>query len=180
MKQGLVVALVALATAACGDPETDDNRGYTKAPLEHPTVVIRGEEPGEMSRYGSPNRVVAEVIELPPVDTAAQQGGPDVANVQLPPGVTAEMVTAGQQVFSTTTCFTCHGMNGTGGPLAPALNDAQWLNIDGSYDAIVGVVNNGVPQQKQFPAPMPPKGGATLTDEQVRQVSAYVFSISRQ
>ena len=179
MKQVFAVALVAVVTAACGDPETNDDRGYTKAPLEHPTVLIQGEDPSDMTRYGSPNRVVAEVIELPPEDSAATSAGPDLASVQLPAGVTQAMVTAGQQVFSSTTCFTCHGANGTGGILAPPLNDKEWLNIDGSYDAIVGVVNNGVPQQKQYPAPMPPKGGATLTDEQVRQVAAYVFAISR-
>jgi mono/diheme cytochrome c family protein len=179
MKQGFAVALVALATVACGDPETNDDRGYTKAPLEHPTVLIRGEDPSDMTRYGSPNRLVAEVIELPPVDSAAQQAGPDLASVQLPPGVTAEMVTAGQQVFSTTTCFSCHGMNGAGGPLAPALNDAEWLNIDGSFDAIAQIVTNGVPTPKQFPAPMPARGGAPLTDEQVRQVAAYIYSMSR-
>jgi hypothetical protein len=43
----------------------------------------------------------------------------------------------------------------------------------------VQVVTNGVPQPKQHPAPMPPKGGAPLTDQQVRAVAAYVFSISR-
>jgi mono/diheme cytochrome c family protein len=180
MKRFCAVALFALATAACGDPETNDDRGYTKAPLEHPTVVIRGEDPSDMTRYGSPNRVVAEVIELAPVDSAAQPaGGDNIASVQLPAGVTQEMVSAGQQLFSSSTCWTCHGANGTGGQLAPPLNDAQWLNIDGSYDAIVATVANGVPQQKQYPAPMPPKGGAPLTDEQVRQVAAYVFALSR-
>ena len=39
--------------------------------------------------------------------------------------------------------------------------------------------SKGVPQPKQHPAPMPAKGGAPLTDEQVKQVSAYVYSISR-
>lgn len=175
-RSALAFAIVALA--ACGDPETDDDRGYTKAPLEHPTVVIRGEEPSEMSEYGQPNRVVADVIELAEQATTQQQG-PDLANVQLPPGVTQEMVTAGEQVFSSTTCFTCHGAQGAGGPLAPALNDAQWLNIDGSYDAIVQVVNTGVTQPRQFQAAMPAKGGAALTDDQVRHVAAYVFAISR-
>ena len=179
MKQGFAVALVALATVACGDPETNDDRGYTKAPLEHPTVVIRGEDPSDMTRYGSPNRLVAEVIELPPVDSAAQQGGTDLANVQLPAGVTPQMVTAGQQLFSGGTCFACHGANGAGTPAAPALNDAEWLNIDGSFEAIAQTVTNGVPTPKQFPAPMPAKGGTPLTDEQVRQVAAYVYALSR-
>jgi mono/diheme cytochrome c family protein len=43
---------------------------------------------------------------------------------------------------------------------------------------IEGVVRNGVPQPKQFPAPMPAMGGAPLSDEQVRAVAAYVYSIS--
>jgi len=177
------VALGALALAACGDPATTDDRGYTKAPLEHPTVAIRGEEPGEMSRYGSPNRVVAEAIELPEEAeqpaTAGADGGNALANVQLPEGVTQEMVTAGGEIFGGTgNCYTCHGANGTGTPLAPALNDAQWLNIDGAFDGIVQVITNGVPTPKQAMVAMPPKGGSAITDEQVRQVAAYVYAIS--
>src|SRR5688572_22554136 len=67
--QSCALAIVLLSATACMDPETTDNRGYTKAPLEHPTVVIRGEEPSDMSEYGTPNRVVAEIIELPPQDS---------------------------------------------------------------------------------------------------------------
>jgi mono/diheme cytochrome c family protein len=101
------------------------------------------------------------------------------SSVTLPEGVTPEMVAAGQQVFNGTICFTCHGQNGVGGPLAPALNDQEWLNIaDGSYENIMSVVQQGVPTPKQFPAPMPPMGGAQLTEQQVREVAAYVYSLS--
>ncbi|HEX6306576.1 MAG TPA: cytochrome c [Longimicrobiales bacterium] len=175
-------ALLVLLLAACGDPETTDTRGYTKAPLEKPTLLIGGEEPGEMSRYGAPNRVVAEELRLAE-ETAAPDGEQpgDTAVVELPEGVTREMVAAGQEIFGGPgVCFACHGASGVGGPLAPPLNDATWLNIDGSYDAIAAIVTNGVPQPKEFAAPMPARGGAPLTDEQVRQVSAYVYSISRQ
>jgi mono/diheme cytochrome c family protein len=110
---------------------------------------------------------------------AAPAPAPAGASVALPEGVTPEMVTAGQQVFNGTICFTCHGQNGVGGPLAPPLNDQTWLNIpDGSYENIVKVVHEGVPTPKQYPAPMPPMGGAQLDEQQIRSVAAYVYSLS--
>ena len=54
----------ALLLAACGDPETNDDRGYTKAPLEHPTVLIGGEKPGPMRAFGEPRLPVREPIEF--------------------------------------------------------------------------------------------------------------------
>ena len=67
--------------------------------------------------------------------------------------------------------------DGVGGPLAPPLNDTTWLNVDGSYDAIVGLIKSGVPQPKQFPAAMPAMGGAQLTEDQIKALAAYVYSI---
>lgn len=171
------------ALVGCGDPGTTDDRGYTKAPLEDPSVLIAGEEPGRMARYGEPNRVVAEELRLPeePDTPAGGEQPQPVAQVELPAGVTQAMVSAGEQVFSGPgTCFACHGANGAGTPLAPALNDAEWLNIDGSFDAIVQLVTNGVAQPKQAAVPMAPRGGSSISDEQVREVSAYVYTISRQ
>jgi mono/diheme cytochrome c family protein len=172
-------AVLVLMAAACGDPDTTDGRGYTKAPLEKPSVLIGGEEPGDMSSYGTPNRVVVEELELPE-EVAAAEPVVDAAPVDLPEGVTQEMVAAGQTLFGGGgLCFACHGANGAGGPLAPQLSDAEWLHIDGSYDAIVELINAGVPTPIQFAAAMPPRGGAAITDEQVREVAAYVYSISR-
>jgi hypothetical protein len=54
-----VLAVVALG---CGDPESSDHRGYTKAPLEHAGVIIRGENPSAMDALGTPNLPVARVI----------------------------------------------------------------------------------------------------------------------
>jgi mono/diheme cytochrome c family protein len=172
-------ALMVLAVSACGDPETTDNRGYTKAPLENPGVVVSGEEPGDMSRYGSPNRVEAEELHLPEeVAVTDPEGGPVAVN--LPEGVTQEMVTSGQAIYGGAgMCFACHGANGTGSPLAPALNESTWLHIDGSFDAIVGLIIAGVPTPMESPAAMLPRGGSAITDEQVREVAAYVYSISR-
>lgn len=100
------------------------------------------------------------------------------ANVQLPEGVTLEMVQQGKTVFETTVCFTCHGMDATGTALAPSLRDQDWLNSDGSFEGIEGVIRNGVPQPVQYPSAMPPMGGARLTEEQIRAVAAYVYAIS--
>ena len=99
-------------------------------------------------------------------------------NVQLPPGVTPEMVAQGHEIFNSNICWSCHQQNAVGGPLAPALDDSTWINIDGSYDAIVGLIKSGVPQPKQHPTPMPPMGGAQLTDQQIKDLAAYVYSIS--
>lgn len=173
-------ALIVLVAAACGDARTTDNRGYTKAPLENPGVLIAAERPGDMSRYGSPNRVVVEELPMPEEVAPADTPGEPVALVDLPEGVTQEMVTSGQAIFGGAgMCFACHGMNGVGGPLAPALADNTWLNIEGSMDEIVEIITTGVATPIQYAAAMPPRGGAPLTDEQVRDVAAYVYSISR-
>ncbi|HEY0305796.1 MAG TPA: c-type cytochrome [Longimicrobiales bacterium] len=97
---------------------------------------------------------------------------------QPPQGATAEDVTAGQQIFTATgNCYTCHGPDAKGTALAPNLTDAEWINIGGTFDEIQTVVKTGVAQPKQHPAAMPAMGGATLSDDQVRQVAAYVWSL---
>jgi mono/diheme cytochrome c family protein len=104
---------------------------------------------------------------------------PVAAAVTFPDGVTQAMADAGKDVFNTGICVNCHMAGAIGGPLAPALNDTAWINIDGSYDAIVSTIKSGVASPKQHPTPMPPMGGGQFTDEQVNQLAAYVFSISR-
>jgi mono/diheme cytochrome c family protein len=173
------LALLALAAAACGDPNMKESRGYTKAPLERPGLVVRGEQPGELARFGGLRRVSAERLELPEAAPPAAAAAPR-APVELPAGVTQEMVAQGEQLYgSTGNCYTCHAADGSGTPLAPSVNDASWIHIDGSFDQLVQIIANGVPQPAQYPAAMPPRGGAPLTDEQVAQIAAYVYSISR-
>jgi mono/diheme cytochrome c family protein len=179
-RRTIAAASLLLIAAACGDPNTSDTRGYSKAPLERPGPIVRGEQPGEMARYGAPNRVRAERIDLPEQPPAPAAAPVARAPVQLPEGVTQDMVAQGEQLYgSTGNCFTCHGPTGDGTPLAPAVNDAGWIHIDGSFDQLVQIISNGVPQPAQYPAAMPARGGAPLTDDQVRQIAAYVYSISR-
>jgi mono/diheme cytochrome c family protein len=90
------------------------------------------------------------------------------------------MVAQGDEIFhGQGICYTCHMQGGTGGPLAPDLTDDQWINVDGSYDAIVELVINGVPEPIEHPGIMLPKGGTNITDEQVRAVAAYAWALSR-
>ncbi len=73
----------------------------------------------------------------------------------------------------------CHGADAKGTPgIAPDLTDGKWLHGDGSYAAILRTVENGVPDPKENPDPMPPMGGARLTPAQVRAVAAYVYALS--
>ena len=118
----------------------------------------------------------APAATTPAGDPAAQQ--PAGTTAQLPEGVTQAQVDAGKQAFETTICYTCHGMDGSGTPLAPNLRDQEWLNTDGSLTGIADIIRNGVPTPVQHPAPMPPMGGAQLTDEQIQNLAAYVFAIS--
>lgn len=74
-------------------------------------------------------------------------------------------------------CLTCHGANAKGTPLAPNLTDSTWLHVDGSETQIVALIRTGVAKPKQHPAPMPPMGGAKLTDAEIAAVAKYVVGL---
>ena len=116
----------------------------------------------------------------PPPYTGPVGGGagavPQLA-ANAPAGVTQEMVETGAQQFSTV-CAACHGAAGVGTAAAPPLNDATWINVSGNFEEIVAVINAGVPNPKEYPAPMPPRGGGNFNEEQVRALGAYVFALS--
>ena len=98
----------------------------------------------------------------------------------LPEGVTVAMVREGRELFvGGGICFTCHTVEGTGGPLAPDLTDDAWLNVDGEYASIVELVKTGVSQPLEHPGAMLPRAGLPLTDEQVEAVAAYAYMLSR-
>lgn len=77
-------------------------------------------------------------------------------------------------------CYTCHGLDAKGTPLAPDLTDAEWLNTDGSREGIESIIKSGVAKPVKHPAPMPPMGGAKLSAEEVAAVAAYVYSLSHK
>lgn len=119
-----------------------------------------------------------EGTQQPSAEPAAEAAAPALS-VDLPQGVTAEMVARGEQVFTGAgICYTCHMQGGVGGPLAPNLTDDQWINTDGTYENIVNVVMTGVAQPVEHPGIMLPRGGTNLSDDDVRAVAAYVWTLS--
>ena len=98
-----------------------------------------------------------------------------------PAEVTPAAVAKGDTIFHKTgLCYACHGANAEG-TVGPSLTDAEWLHGDGSYDMIVATVTAGVPKEKaKSGIAMPPKGGSSISDEDVKAVAAYVYSLSHK
>jgi cbb3-type cytochrome c oxidase subunit III len=98
-----------------------------------------------------------------------------------PAAVTPAAIAKGDTIFHKTgLCYACHGSNAEG-TVGPNLTDAEWLHGDGSYDMIVAIVTSGVPVDKAKKGiAMPPKGGSSITEEEVKAVAAYVYSLSHK
>jgi mono/diheme cytochrome c family protein len=129
---------------------------------------------------GAPPAEEAQEPASEPAAPAAEDTGAAAQSMDLPEGVTPAMVAEGEEVFmGQGICYTCHMEGGVGGPLGPDLTDDTWINIEGSYESIVNNVMTGVPEPKEHPGIMLPKGGTNITDEQVRAVAAYVWTLSR-
>lgn len=98
-----------------------------------------------------------------------------------PAGVTPAAIAQGDSIYHKNgMCYACHGTNAEGA-VGPNLTDAEWLHGDGSYDMIVATITSGVPADKAKKGiPMPPKGGSSITDEEVKAVAAYVYSLSHK
>jgi len=99
----------------------------------------------------------------------------------LPAGVTKAMIAEGRKLFTGAgLCMACHGMDAKGGGVGPNLTDTVWIHHKGSFDEIVAQVTRGIPaDETDSGAMMPPRGGSSLNDDQIRAVAAYVWSLSR-
>jgi len=76
------------------------------------------------------------------------------------------------------TCAGCHGSDANGSPQGPSLVAGKWLNTDGTFAGLRRTNTDGVPKPKTSSPPMPPRGGAPLSDADVADVAAYVWAIS--
>jgi glucose/arabinose dehydrogenase/mono/diheme cytochrome c family protein len=140
------------------------------------------EGPAKYTSCPSPSAPAGEIARAaakPPEGTHPEAGG---KRVRVAPGATRGMVALGDRIYhgqvGGATCTGCHGMNGKGSPLGPDLTGKQWLWSDGSLEGIAKTISDGVMQPKKYRSPMPPKGGAQLTDEQIKALAAYVWSLS--
>ena len=102
------------------------------------------------------------------------------AGSSLPEGVTPAMVSTGETLYkSIGLCFACHGPDGRGVPGAGVdLTDDEWLHDDPSFEALVQRILDGVgPESTKTGVIMLPKGGSQVTDEQIRAIASYVWSL---
>jgi len=107
------------------------------------------------------------------------------AAVSRPAGVTDSTIALGAQLFNGGNCRNCHGPEGVGARNGPSLADKTWLHISGNYDEIVRVITTGItaPQIKDSTRTraMRGRGGpANLTDEQIKVIAAYVWTLSNR
>jgi glucose/arabinose dehydrogenase/mono/diheme cytochrome c family protein len=155
---------------------SDDNSGRIYR------VVYVGGDAGGGPRFtpcpsttASPGPIVRAAAK-PPEGT-----NPD-AGVTLPAGVTKEMVALGDRIYhgevGGASCAGCHGSTAKGTPLGPDLTDSKWLWSDGSFEGIAKTITEGVSQPKEYRTGMPAMGGAQLTDEQVKALASYVWTLS--
>ena len=99
---------------------------------------------------------------------------------ELPDGVTEEMVALGEEVYADAgLCVTCHGPDGEGTPVGPPVNDQDWTHIDGSFESLVQIIDEGVEQPEDYAGAMLPRGGSGISDEEVEAVAAYVWVMSQ-
>jgi mono/diheme cytochrome c family protein len=117
-----------------------------------------------------------------PAVHAASAGVPASAGAGLPSGVTAAMVAEGDSIFNARrSCNRCHGLGGTNGRNGPDLTTGNYEHANGSFASILQVINEGVSRDqikdKSHRFPMGPRGGLDLTDEQVKEVAAYVWTL---
>ena len=126
------------------------------------------------SRYGILTLVALAV-------PAAAQGAAAAPSDTLPQGVTAAQIQKGKTIFTGDgLCFACHGPDAKG-TVGPNLTDATWLHGKGTYPEIVDRIMKGVfPDESKTGQVMPPRGGSSINDEQVRAVAAYVWSLSHK
>ena len=95
--------------------------------------------------------------------------------------ITPELIAQGDKIFhGAGNCYACHGSNAQG-LVGPNLTDAEWIHSKGTYEDIVAQVIKGVPKEESKSGiVMPPRGGSTISDDDVKAVAAYVYSLSHK
>jgi mono/diheme cytochrome c family protein len=114
-------------------------------------------------------------------ETAATPTAPPTTGAAAPTGIASELIAQGDKVFhGSGNCYACHGSNAQGS-VGPNLTDAEWIHSKGTFEEIVAQVTHGVPKEESKSGiPMPPKGGGTISDDDVKAVAAYVYSLSHK
>jgi len=77
---------------------------------------------------------------------------------------------AGEEIYKTKLCATCHGAVGEGNAIGPNLTDKFWIHGKGLVTDVFEVIKNGVAAKGMTPYK------DQLTEQQILQVSSYVLA----
>ncbi len=146
--------------------------------------------------------VAASALVIAPPTAHAQEGRPQVARQPakktsgkietnedlqptvlppLPPGMTLDMIRAGDQLFHTKAgCFVCHGSEGQGMPAAGDAITNSLSYVQHDWRQIDSLITAGLPDAyTRSPIAMPPRGARSdLSDAEIQRIAAYVWAIS--
>jgi mono/diheme cytochrome c family protein len=116
--------------------------------------------------------------------TTSQDKAPAPAQASSPAATTPvspELIAQGDKIFhGAGNCYACHGGNAEG-LVGPNLTDAEWIHSKGTLEDITAQVIHGVPKEESKSGiEMPPRGGSTISDDEVKAVAAYVYSLSHK
>lgn len=131
---------------------------------------------------------VAALLSLPVLWAGGAHGRTGLADPQqkpeaeLPEGVTQEKIASGEKLYAETGCQVCHGKDAKGAPgMTADLTDGEWGFVEeGTYEALLAVITDGLTAERTGGLPMAPRGGKKLTDEQVQALAAYVWHLNRK
>jgi glucose/arabinose dehydrogenase len=134
--------------------------------------------------YSGPTEDVKLQAAPAPAIVAVAAPAIDVASLPMPPGAAREQMLLGSRIFwgqvDGGTCSGCHGSDGKGSTVGPNLTSGHWSWGDGSWPAIAATIDKGVVSPKHADGAMPPRGGAPLSDADVKAVAAFVWGISHR
>jgi glucose/arabinose dehydrogenase/mono/diheme cytochrome c family protein len=163
---------------------SDDSHGRIWRVTFHGDTASTGIAPAPAPRVAAAGRAPGEVGPPEGIDPNAGARAGGAISLPIAPGSTAAQVALGARVFhgevAGGTCAGCHGSNARGTPVGPDLTTGKWLWGDGSLASITHVIDDGVPDPKNFRSAMPPKGGAELSSADVAAVAAYVWALGHQ
>lgn len=147
-------------------------------------LYVSDDVSGSIWRISYQGKADAPLTAAKPVVYQASAAATGGEGGSLPPGVTAQQVALGKRIYHglerAGTCAGCHGADGAGSTIGPALTGGKWLWTDGSLPSLAKVIADGVAQPKEYPGGMPAKGGADLSPADVQAVAAYVWTLSRK
>jgi glucose/arabinose dehydrogenase len=144
----------------------------------------RAADAGIAAAAGTATTIAEANNPLPPEGIHPDAGRTATTNLPLAPGVTRDQLALGDRIFhgeaESGTCAGCHGSNAKGSPQGLDLTTPTKMWSDGSLAGLEETITDGVPKPREYPAAMPARGGAPLTDADVKAVAAYVWGLSHQ